>query len=54
MMSDYKKMYFSLFHAVTAAIEQLQSAQIEGEEAYMKEDLPFSVFTAKEKPGNDK
>ena len=33
-MSDYKKMYFALFNAMTDAIEILQNAQLKTEEIY--------------------
>lgn len=34
-MSDYKKLYFDLFDAVTKTIEALQAAQVEAEIQYM-------------------
>jgi len=36
-MPDYKSMYFKLFNRVTDAINILQSAQQEGEDAYIKD-----------------
>ncbi len=36
-MVNYKKLYFRLFNAITDAIEILQKAQIDTEEAYMDE-----------------
>lgn len=35
-MPNYKKMYFALFNSVTTAINQLQNAQQEGENAYIE------------------
>lgn len=55
-MPDYKKMYFALFNAVTAAIDQLQNAQRNGEKAYNEsEDTPLTILPnqAKEKPEAD-
>lgn len=37
-MPDYKKMYFELFNAVTAAIDRLQAAQCNGENAYIESE----------------
>ncbi len=34
-MPDYKAMYFKLFNSVTDAIDILQKAQLEAENAYM-------------------
>ncbi len=34
-MVNYKKLYLRLFNAITDAIEILQKAQIDAEEAYM-------------------
>ncbi len=51
-MPDYKKMYFALFNAVTTAVDELQSAQRKGEEAYIESDdmpLPISSEAAEEK-----
>ena len=36
-MVNYKKLYFRLFNAITDAIEILQKAQIDTEEAYIEE-----------------
>ena len=36
-MINYKKLYFRLFNAITDAIEILQQAQIDTEEAYIEE-----------------
>ena len=36
-MVNYKKLYFRLFNAITDAIEILQKAQIDAEEAYIDE-----------------
>ena len=35
-MTNYKKMYFTLFNAVTTAIDQLQNAQRKGEDTYIQ------------------
>ena len=54
-MPDYKKMYFSLFNAVTTAIDQLQSAQRKGEDTYIEsEDTPLTILPqpTNEKPGD--
>ena len=41
-MADYKKMYYSLFNAVTKAIELLQNAQARTEELYIESsDTPL-------------
>jgi hypothetical protein len=34
-MPDYKSMYFRMFSRITDAINELKSAQQEGEEAYL-------------------
>lgn len=39
-MPDYKKMYFTLFNAVTTAINQLQEAQRKGEDTYIEGGEP--------------
>lgn len=55
-MPDYKKMYLALFNAVTTAIDGLQNAQREGEEAYSESDgtrLIILPKTTKEKPEGD-
>jgi hypothetical protein len=45
-MPDYKKMYFELFNAVTAAIDHLKNGQCEGEDAYVEDgDAPLGVLT---------
>lgn len=45
-MSDYKKMYFALFNAVTMAIEQLEDAQKRGEATYIESsDTPLTIFS---------
>ena len=36
-MVNYKKLYFRLFNAITDAIEILQKAQIDAEEAYIED-----------------
>lgn len=38
MMTDYKKMYLTLFNAMTDAIEILQNAQLNTEEMYEDEE----------------
>ncbi len=38
-MINYKKLYFQLFNAVTDAIEILQKAQIDAEDAYIEEGV---------------
>jgi len=45
-MPDYKKMYFRLFNKVSDAIELLQQAQLEGEEAFISGDdtLPIELL----------
>lgn len=44
-MPDYKKMYFSLFNAITTTIDQLQSAQREGEDTYIEsDDTPLTFY----------
>lgn len=44
-MPDYKKMYFSLFNAITTAIDQLQSAQRKGEDTYIEsDDTPLTIL----------
>ena len=37
-MADFKSMYFRLFDKVTDAVNILQSAQQEGEDAYTESD----------------
>ncbi len=37
-MVNHKKLYLHLFNAITDAIEILQKAQIDAEEAYMEAD----------------
>ncbi|MFT9078372.1 hypothetical protein [Ethanoligenens sp.] len=39
-MADYRKMYLTLFHAVTDTIGQLQEAQQKAEELYMQSGEP--------------
>lgn len=57
-MPNYKKMYFALFNAVTDAIQDLQSAQQKGEEAYIESKdshllvLPVKVEKKKRPPNN--
>jgi len=47
-LPDYKNMYFRLFNKVTAAIDILQKAQIEGEEEYIKnKDEPVLITVVK-------
>ncbi len=55
---NYKKPYFRLFNAITDAIEILQKAQIDAEDAYIEDDgdeesLPnvtkFKVYSANKK-----
>lgn len=51
-MPDYKKMYFELFNAVTAAIDHLQNGQCGGEDAYTEnEDAPLMILP---NPAEDK
>jgi hypothetical protein len=55
-MPDYKKMYFALFNAITVAVDQLQSAQRDGENTYIgSEDSPLVVLPDQEnkKPEED-
>jgi hypothetical protein len=42
-MADFKNMYFKLFDQVTSAVNILQWAQREGEEAYIDSDKPSIV-----------
>lgn len=42
---NYKKMYFSLMNAVTAAIEQLENAQLTGEAAYVESEPVILALT---------
>ena len=52
-MTDYKKMYFALFNAVTAAINDLQDAQRNGETEYIEtQDVSLTILptSADEKP----
>lgn len=37
-MTDYRAMYYALFHATTDAIEKLQQAQQLAEEIYLRDD----------------
>jgi len=47
-MTDYRKMYFALFNAVTTAIDQLQNAQREGEEVSIETgETPLVVLPGK-------
>ncbi|MCL2562900.1 MAG: hypothetical protein FWE08_02560 [Oscillospiraceae bacterium] len=43
MATDYKKMYFTLFNAMTDAINILQEAQLKTEEMYEGDDAPKLV-----------
>ncbi len=36
-MTNYKKLYFQLFNAVTDAIDGLKQAQIDAEDAYIED-----------------
>ena len=49
-MADYKKMYTTLFSAVTKAITLLQEAQIKTEELYISAEEPVVTIL---KPPND-
>ena len=50
-LPDYKVMYFQLFNKVTAAMDILQKAQMEGEEEYIKnKDEPVLIMV---KPSKD-
>ena len=52
-MADYKKMYFALFNAVTAAINDLQDAQRNGESEYIEtQDVSLTILptSTDEKP----
>lgn len=52
-MTDYKKMYFALFNAITTAINHLQNAQRDGESEYMEsQDASLAILptSADEKP----
>ena len=43
LMTDYKSLYFSLYNAVSDALEILEDAQIAGENAYSEssDDRPL-------------
>lgn len=41
-MPDYEKMYYTLFNAVTDAIELLKQAQIQGEQMFIDDKTPIS------------
>jgi len=42
-MADHKKMYSTLFNAITDAIEILQNAQLETEDMHGRDDRPKLV-----------
>lgn len=44
-MPDYKAMYFSLFNALTDAIDLLKAAQIKNEDAYLEAEQTESVLS---------
>ncbi len=48
-MPDYKEMYFTLFDAVTIAIEQLQIAQRSGENSYIEDKESTLIILPNEK-----
>ena len=44
-MPAYKKMYLSLFNAITTAIDQLKNAQMKGEDTYIEsDDTPLTIL----------
>ncbi|MBQ1264549.1 MAG: hypothetical protein IIY04_03940 [Oscillospiraceae bacterium] len=47
-MSDYKRMYLRLFHAVTDSIEILTKAQQDCEELYISEEEPNLIVLPSE------
>lgn len=48
-MADYKKMYFTLFNAMTDTISQLQAAQQKAEEIYIQSgDTPLTALRAQQ------
>lgn len=48
-MADYQKMYFTLFHATTDAINRLQEAQQKAEELYIQSgETPLTTLRAEQ------
>jgi len=52
-MPNYKDMYFKLFDKITSAINILQWAQREGEEAYIDSDDPSIIQLFNDERGEE-